>query len=396
LRISSLTSLKSEREQQLQAQQASEAAAPRITRVFPISYANLTDLHRILVTLATGIPQTVNSIPGPPSAAVANPQAAIGGGSVFPNASATIVNQTTASSQAPRSNPKMPNTAIEADHRTNSLIVRDIAPNVERMRKLIEILDTQTPQVMIEAKVVEAEEGFGSSVGGGLGINFPGGDFPFSTSFLGANPITALVGSAAGPTPVGNSLLAFSPNMSFLNGNMRLNAFLNLAEQDSSARIIASPKTVVLDKETATIVSGTPVLVPGSTVVPGVGTVATTTVQSANLNMTVTPSVTNDGGILMQLALSRDVPSSVGGGAGNAISTRNMTTRVLVESGSTLVIGGIYTLTNNHTSSGLPYLRKIPILGRFFGSETETTDKSELFFFITPRILNPKEAGLNG
>ena len=75
---------------------------------------------------------------------------------------------------------------------------------------------------------------------------------------------------------------------------------------------------------------------------------------------------------------------------------RNINTNVLVDSGSTLVMGGVYTMQTSHTGSGFPFLRKIPILGALFGTETDATSRSELFFFITPRVLNTKEAGLSG
>jgi type IV pilus assembly protein PilQ len=97
----------------------------------------------------------------------------------------------------------------------------------------------------------------------------------------------------------------------------------------------------------------------------------------------------------MELSVSKDVPVNLPGGLGG-IGTRNIKTTVLVESGSTLVIGGIYTMQTDHTSSGFPILRKLPIIGALFGSENESTNRSELFIFITPRILNARESGLSG
>jgi type II secretory pathway component GspD/PulD (secretin) len=93
------------------------------------------------------------------------------------------------------------------------------------------------------------------------------------------------------------------------------------------------------------------------------------------------------------LSLSRDEPVPVSNTA-NGVGSRTMTTKVLVDSGATLVIGGIYTSSSSHTSNGFPILRKIPIFGKLFGNDTDNTSRSELFFFVTPRILNSKEAGL--
>jgi type IV pilus assembly protein PilQ len=189
--------------------------------------------------------------------------------------------------------------------------------------------------------------------------------------------------------------LGISPQVSFIPGVSRINALLSWGESESQVKIVSSPKTVVLNKQKASIIEGTPVLVPGTTTVAGVGTVPTATVQSANVSLSVKPTVTNDGSVLLDLTVTKDVPISLPGG-NYGIGNRNITTQVLVESGTTLVIGGIYTMQTNHASSGFPFLRKIPILGALFGSDAESTDRSELFIFVTPRIINSKEAGMTG
>lgn len=179
---------------------------------------------------------------------------------------------------------------------------------------------------------------------------------------------------------------------------MRLNALLSLSESENSVRIVSSPKTVVLDKEKASIVQSTPVLTLTIAQTAN-GPVSLPVVQQANLSLDVSPTVTNEGSVLMQLTMSRDIPFNlppVNGQASAAVANRNINTRVLVESGSTLVMGGIYTMDQTKTSSGFPILRKIPILGALFGSDSDSTTRDELFFFITPRILNLKESGISG
>lgn len=361
LRITTLASLTLEKQEQLTAQRASEATAPKVTKVFPISYASLSDL--------TGTLQKFLS-----SAAT---QDSAGGSS----------------------NPPV----IQSDSRTNSLIVRDLPENIERIRKLIEVLDTQTPQVLVEAKIVEASETFSKTISGSLGTSGSTNSSAnqFGASFSGANPADPLIGSpgifSGGSDFAGNSKEgatfggSLSPaSLRFLPGIKRLNAILNMGESENQLKILSSPRTVVINKQSASIVQSTPVLVPGTSFVAGVGSVPTTSVVQANLSLNVTPTVTNDGGVLMQLSVSRDVPF------GSAVANRNINTNVLVDSGSTLVIGGIYTMSTTHLSSGFPFLRKIPILGAFFGEERDSTDRSELFIFVTPRILNAKEAGLTG
>jgi type IV pilus assembly protein PilQ len=371
LRVVTLKSFLDEKQEQLAAEKLATASAPRVTKIFPISYAKLGDIQALLTKFASP-PDSGTQLAGAVSAA-ARPDANTG--------------------------------IVEIDNRTNSLIVRDLPANIERMKKLIELLDTQTPQVMIEAKIIEASESFSNLLSGSLGVG-SGGATSFLASISGGNPLDSLFGTpgvflnggavspvssvTSGSNAVGNGTFGISPDMSFIPGVGRLNALLSWGESDSQVKIIASPKTVVINKETATILETTPVLVQGTTTVAGVGTVPAATVQNANIGLTVKPTVTNDGSVMLQLTATKDVP--FGPGIGN----RKIDTTVLVDSGSTLVIGGIYTSSITHSSSGIPFLRKIPIIGALFGSDTSGTDRSELFIFITPRILNPKEAGLNG
>lgn len=373
LRIVTLQNLTAEKQAEFAAKQATEQNAPRITRIFPVSFAKLDDLVQALVKLSVE-------------------HAPIGAAASAGGAAPALTS----------------NAIVQKDDRTNSIIVRDTVENVERMRKLIEILDTQTPQVMIEGKVVEASEQFNKSISGNLGFGKSDGTGQYFSSFNGANPIDPLfslgstgqfTGTTAGTGSAGGGSFGLSPVLSFLPGNVRLNAFLNLSESEQNIRVVSSPKVVVLDKEAATIVEGTPVLIQTVQITAN-GPISTPTIQSANLSMNVTPTITNEGSVLMQLALSRDVPQPAVGASGSSstsgVASRNMSTKVLVESGSTLVMGGIYTSNQTNGSSGFPILRKIPILGALFGSETDNNQKSELFFFITPRILNAKESGIAG
>ena len=371
LRVVTLTDLTSEKQAELAAKLASDASAPRVTRIFPISYAKLEDLTSILLKFSGSNTQAT---------------ATAGTGSAAANT-----------------------TVVQSDPRTNSIVIRDIPENILRDQKLISLLDTQTPQVLIEAKIVEATEGFQNSINGSLGFGKQTGTGQYFSSFNGSNPVDPLFsvngsnsvytngqaasGVANGTTPGGN--IGISPQFAFLPGNIRLNALLQLTESENNVRVISSPRTVVLDKEQANIVQSTPVLVPALTSTQN-GPVSTVTIAQANLSLNVTPTVTNEGSVIMQLNVSNDVPFNLPNSTQQAVANRNITTRVLVESGSTLVMGGIYTVTTSQSSSGFPFLRKIPIIGALFGTETDSNNRSELFFFITPRILNLKETGLSG
>ncbi len=328
LRVTTLSNLTSEKQAELAARRASEAAAPRITRIFPISYATLADLSNVF--------QRFGSSSGDTSG-----------------------------------------TVVQTDERTNSIIVRDTAENIERMRKLIELLDTQTPQVLIEAKVVEAKESGSKAISGSLSF---GG--------AGTTGVTSLAGTLGSI-----SQAQTGGTFSFGFGNRaRIDAQLDIAESQSLTRTVSSPKTVVLNKESASIIAGTPVLI-NTTSQTISGPIATQTVVTANLSLNVKPTVTNDSGVLLDITVQRD--AVVPAGNTSAVAPRNLKTKVLVDSGSTLVIGGIYTSSSLETEGGIPFFRKIPIIGALFGAETKTDERTELFIFITPRILNQKEAGLS-
>jgi type IV pilus assembly protein PilQ len=375
LRVLPLLNLKEEKEEEERVRSAAMAATPLVTRVFPINYARLGELQETLARLVgAAAPTPTGTAPaagGPPAQGGATP--ATGGLLTF----------------------------VQADARTNSLIIRDTEDNLERMKKLIDILDTQTPQIMIEARIVEATEGFARSLTGAAGTS--GGilgQSGFVGSFLSGNPTDQLFGgagifsggaAAAQAAKGSSSLLGLS--LDFIPGLSRLNTFLSLGESENQVRTISAPKTVVLNRERASIIQGTPVLVPQTQTLAGVGTSLVYAVQQANISLNVTPSVTNDGAVMMQLQVNKDTPINLAGSS-QGVGNRSMTTQVLVDSGTTLVLGGIFTLESDTKSEGFPFLRKIPILGWLFEQSSSSERRSEIFIFVTPKILNSKDAGL--
>lgn len=340
MRVASLAMLTQEKVAQLAAKTAAENTAPRITRIFPLSYAGGKELMPVL--------------------------SRFGGG------------QAGATGAAARD-------TIILDDRTNSLIIQDTSDNLERMAKIIKLLDRQTPQIQIEGKIVVASETFTKTLGGNFGITAAPAFGSVGGSFLEGLASQVVPGlSASGKA--GNSLgmnLTIAPL-----ANLRLSALLNLAEQEGKTRVISSPRTVVLNKTSSTIVQSQPVLVPVTTTNPANGsTMISTEVKAANLSLAVTPTVTNDGNVVMKLNIANDTSLDMGNGQ-TGISNRNISTEVVVESGSTIAIGGIYTMSERSSETGIPFLRKLPIIGTLFGNETKGLDRSELFIFVTPRILN--------
>ena len=352
LRIVTLADLTTEKQQELAAKNAADASAQRITRIFPVNYASLDAIVPFFQKYT---------------------------GSIAASAGGTA--STTTSSQ----------NFVAADTRTSSLIIRDTSENIDRMKKVLEILDVQSPQVLIEGKVVEASDKFLNAIGGNIGLAV-GANPEAYASFAGGDALSAStlnVGTASGTT--NGAQFGWAPSFGFLSGTYRLNAILNLTETQDISKVVASPRSVVLNKESTTITQSEPTLVASTTPGPQ-GPITVVTPQDANLQLKVTPTVTNEGSVLLDIELSRDVPVPVSGG--NAVGHRNIKTKVLVDSGNTLVIGGIYSDILQTSESGIPLLRKIPIVGALFGSEKKTVQRAELFFFVTPRILNPKEAGL--
>ena len=359
MKLSELTQLKQE---QMSAKAVSLQSAVRVTKIFPISYADLGALTTVLKTFGQSIAA---------GAGVGQTQIAPG--------------------------------IVQSDSRTNSLIVQDVPENIDRMKKLIEILDVQTPQVLIEAKIVEASQSVAAAIGGNLGVSFgpKGGRSVLGAGFNGAQIPNSTIGAGTAPgtaaTPAATSsgtanFFSIAPSVGFLPGVQQLSALLNISEAEQTAKVISSPRVVVLHRESATIVQSQPVLIESAVI--SNGTVSNTkTFQSASINLSVTPTVTNDESVLLQLSVTRDIIQDAGSGQ-SATGNRNINTKVLVDSGSTLVVGGIYTQDSRDSEDGIPFLRKIPIIGNLFSNKSNSSNRNELFIFVTPRILNTKRAGL--
>jgi type IV pilus assembly protein PilQ len=303
--------------------------------------------------------------------------------------------------------------AIQTDERTNSLIVKDTIEAIERIKKIIETLDTQTPQIMIESKIVEANETFSKNLGLRNGLQFgydpispisssvgPGWVFSTTGNYV---PGTIAVGdggqaggTSATPLPLSGAAMGFS--IGIFRRILNLEFALEMAETENKTKIISSPKIVTQNKKPATLTSSEQtsyvVQQPGTGLSPATQSFNTI---SANTNLTVTPQVTNDGSISMDISVQKsDFGRTPTGGGPPDINTRNIKTNVLVGNGSTIVIGGIYRTSSSDVVSGIPLLRNLPLVGWLFRTpERKTNSRNELIVFITPRILNVEEAGFS-
>ena len=295
---------------------------------------------------------------------------------------------------------------VAHDERTNVLIVEDIRDNLDQAERLVRTLDTQTPQVLIEARMVEGTTKFSRSLGiqwgGGLFFSQRGGNptglvFPSNVGVVGgadtggnaAVPGVPFPQNFAVNVPAQNVNSAVGMNLGSIGNFGFLNARLTAAESTGQAKVISAPRVTTLNNKRARITQGVDITVP-------VVTANTLTVQvvRAALSMEVTPHVTADGSILMSLNIQNDVPD-FGQRTRDipAIQTKQAETEMLVGDGDTAVIGGIFTRTQGENTEQTPFLGSIPILGWLFKSYAETDSRSEMLVFISPRIVNRAGGG---
>lgn len=296
------------------------------------------------------------------------------------------------------------------DVRTNQLFVTDIASKLEEIRKLIQKTDIASKQVLIEARIVEADDKFSKNLGAKLGFTdlrtMRGGDTGWQISpnsstrvavtgnITGVGEQTGQVeedGSgynnsqfinlpAAGINGVAPTSLAVS--LFSAAANRFLNLELSALEADGKGKIISSPRVVTADQLKAVIEQGTELPYQVAT-----SSGATSIMfRKANLKLEVTPQITPDGNVILDVDVNKD---SVGveTRAGFAIDTKHVKTQVLVENGGTVVLGGIFQQVEREQESKVPVIGDIPVLGHLFKTQGRTNDKTELLIFITPKIV---------
>ena len=354
LRISTLKNLQAESEAASKIIESQRAIEPDVAEVIPVSYANLDDLVKSLKEFL--------SKPSPGAAA----------GAPTNSANATIV----------------------ADNRTSTLIVNGKAETVDRVKKLVKTLDIPPGQVSIEAKIVEAVEAFEHFVG----VNW---------SFLGS-PINLSPAGGANGAPIDLTMNLSSATLSrdFLQGspfNANLTvgtldifgdiaAALTLAERNSLAKVISAPRISAMNREKSTIKQeGQNISIKTTRGVTSAGEqVAKEAItKDFSLELSVTPQITADSGVIMDLDVKREFlgPIEDAETKSRAINKRSAKTKILVKNGQTAVIGGIYTSDELQAENGVPGLKNLPLIGWFFKNKSFERTKNELLIFLTPRII---------
>ena len=287
------------------------------------------------------------------------------------------------------------------DARTNTLIVKDIPRNVDDVALLIRQLDKPTPQIMIEARIVEASLSFNRSLGVQWGGNFnasaatgnpTGLQFPNSIGVTGG-PSMGVVPSGQGnffvnmPAPAGASTGGGAIGFTFgsLSKAFNLDLVLSALESTGEGKVISTPRVSALDNKEAKIEQG--VSIPFATSQAG----GATNVQfvDAKLSLVVTPHATPDNKIFMKIQATKNAPdtSLLGAGGQPSIRKNEAQTEILLTDGETAVIGGILVLDRGQTITQVPFLADIPLIGWLFKTKTIREDKRELLIFITPRVV---------
>ena len=310
--------------------------------------------------------------------------------------------------------------SVIAEPRTNQIFVSDIPSKLAQVQEMISKLDIAVRQVLIEARIVEAADTFGRSLGVRLGgadlRGVRGGDAGYG---LGGGNRLALGGSynaGIGTTVPGQSdLLTYdtlgenigstnflnlpaagfngynAPSLALSLFNSAANRFLNLEisamEADGKGKIVSSPRVVTADQTKAVIEQGTEFAYQQATS-SGATAVA---FRKAVLSLEVTPQITPEGNVILDLIVNNDSPGTVIANA-MSINTKKVQTQVLVENGGTVVIGGIFTLTENESVNKVPVLGDIPVVGNLFKNRTKSSDKQEMLVFITPKIITDRSA----
>lgn len=302
--------------------------------------------------------------------------------------------------------------SVISEARTNQLFVSDIPSKLEEVQAMIAKIDIPVRQVLIEARIVEAGDSFGRSLGVKLGSTdlrgLRGGVAGYGTPEMSVgiggnmNAIGLQTGQVSGTSVPFNdsqfvslpavgqnnySAATFAVSLFSAAANRFLNLEISALEADGKGKIVSSPRVITADQVKALIEQGEEL--PYQTATSSGATALQ--FRKANLKLEVTPQITPEGNVILDVDVNKD---SVGRStaAGFAIDTKHVRTQILVENGGTVVIGGIYTQNEREDVTKVPLLGDIPLLGNLFKTRTRTTSKTELLVFLTPKVITDRSA----
>jgi type IV pilus assembly protein PilQ len=304
-----------------------------------------------------------------------------------------------------------PRGSVIAEARTNQLFVSDIPSRIDRVAELIQKLDVPVRQVLIEARIVEATDTFGKSLGARLGGGIAGervasanGNRAFGN--IGVMPVVTQGTNGSGNTatttwtnsnfvnlpasdPTGNGASPGTFAISLFNSSFSrmLNLEISALEADGKGKLVSSPRVITADQTKALIEQGEEIPYQQATS-SGATSIS---FRKAVLKLEVTPQITPEGNIILTLDVSKDA-RGINTTAGPAINTKHVQTEVLVENGGTVVIGGIFELNESNDESRVPVLGEVPYLGALFRTRTRIANKTEMLVFITPKMITDRNA----
>ncbi|OOY53983.1 hypothetical protein BOW16_01785 [Solemya velum gill symbiont] len=267
--------------------------------------------------------------------------------------------------------------SVTVDSRTNTLLLRDTEESLQNIRELIDQLDRPIKQVMIEARIVLANDDFAKELGVRLGFD--------TEEAVNGNTVTLAGGTSDGHLPATGTAGGFI-SFSIANGLDILDLELAAMQTEEKGEVVSSPRVVTSDQNTAIIKQGVeiPYLEDTSSGATNV------TFKDAVLKLEVTPHITPDNKVIMDLIINKDTPNfaeALGLNQNVPIDTQSIETKVLVGDGDTIVLGGIFETQDTKSVDKVPVLGDIPGLGALFRKNTNTVDRSELMIFVTPKIL---------
>jgi len=372
IQIMPLDELNRQTKDQLEAEKVVEELEPLKTEIIQVNYTNADDVKKVLLETTEKNTQTSG-------------QMGIGGASSITSTTSLDVSQSILSSRG----------NITTDPRTNQIIVKDTAKNLERVRELVKLLDIPVRQVLIESRIVIANNDFSRELGSRFSVNRalaitgrPASATDTATPANNASNGFFASGSALSDLGAGSAIAGPGGAIGFTVlkvGDYLLDLELSAAQREGRGEIVSNPRVLTADQTKATIKQGTQ-LPYQANVVAGGGTVPSVSFKDALLQLEVTPHITPDDNIRMELMIKKDTKGEAVG-SNFAIDKREIDTSAQVANGDTVVLGGIYEGTKTNSVDKVPFLGDLPGIGFMFRHTVLVDQRKELLIFITPKII---------
>lgn len=362
VRIAPLAVLKADANARKEAKQSVEDVAPLETEFITLGYASVNDVKTILE--GGSVKTAVSSTGG----AAGGTTGAIGTGQ-------TVTSSSELKLLSERG-------VIMLDERSNTMIITDTRERLNNIKRLIAVIDKPMQQVMVEARIVEATDTFSRDLGVKWGGTYNGAGGGYTHTVAGKSVGTNVVDLGAAVAAGSGGAIGYT--LGTLNNALNLNLELSAAEAEGQIKVVSSPRVFTSNLQEALIEQDQQI--PFQVTTASTPPVISYQLNSAKLTLKVTPQITADKRIIMQLVVNKDTPvANVAGPP--TIDKKQILTKLLVKNGETVVLGGIYTQTTSDQVNGVPGLQSIPFIGHLFKRKQKTRNRNELLIFITPTII---------